>query len=91
MLDDAVSEVIIKLVSNSKFTSLIQEKINLKVDTSSIENEIDNYQKELRKSHSTKFKFIEEIDNLDVEDKYYKRRKNDLDDKFYRMYDKIEE
>ena len=52
-------------------------------------NEIDNYQKELRKSHSTKFKLIEEIDALDV--KHYKRRKNDLDDRLYRMYDKIEE
>lgn len=56
-----------------------------------IEREIDNYQKELRKSHSTKFKLIEEIDNLDVEDKHYKRRKQDLDDRLYRMYDKIDE
>lgn len=91
LLDDAVAEVIIKLVSNPKFASMMQEKINMKVDTSAIENEIDNYQKELRKSHSTKFKLIEEIDNLDVEDKHYKRRKNDLDDRLYRMYDKIEE
>ena len=65
----------------------MQEKINMKVDTSAIENEIDNY---LRKSHSTKFKLIEEIDALDVEDKHYKRRKNDLDDRLYRMYNKIE-
>lgn len=91
LLDDAVAEVIIKLVSNPKFASMIQDKINMKVDTSAIENEIDNYQKELRKSHSTKFKLIEEIDNLDVEDKHYKRRKNDLDDRLYRMYDKIED
>ena len=69
----------------------MQKKINMKVDTSAIENEIDNYQKELRKSHSTKFKLIEEIDNLDVGDKHYKRRKNDLDDRLYRMYDKIED
>ena len=91
LLDDAVAEVIIKLVSNPKFASMMQEKINMKVDTSAIENEIDNYQKELRKNHSTKFKLIEEIDNLDVDDKHYKRRKQDLDDRLYRMYDKIEE
>ncbi|HGQ6753401.1 TPA: hypothetical protein ACL06J_001309, partial [Streptococcus pneumoniae] len=29
--------------------------------------------------------------NLDVEDKHYKRRKQDLDDRLYRMYDKIDE
>lgn len=91
LLDDAVAEVIVKIVSNPKFASMMQEKINMKVDTSEIEKEIDNYQKELRKSHSTKFKLIEEIDNLDVDDKHYKRRKQDLDDRLYRMYDKIEE
>ncbi|HEP5040113.1 TPA: resolvase [Streptococcus pyogenes] len=90
-IDDAVAEVIVKIVSNPKFASMMQEKINMKVDTSEIEKEIDNYQKELRKSHSTKFKIIEEIDNLDVEDKHYKRRKQDLDDRLYRMYDKIDE
>ena len=91
LLDDAVAEVIIKIVSNPKFASMMQEKINMKVDTSEIEKEIDNYQKELRKSHSTKFKLIEEIDNLDADDKHYKRRKQDLDDRLYRMYDKIED
>lgn len=78
-------------INKEKFASMMQEKINMKVDTSEIEKEIDNYQKELRKSHSTKFKLIEEIDNLDVEDKHYKRRKQDLDDRLYRMYDKIDE
>lgn len=91
LLDDAVAEVIIKIVSNPKFASMMQEKINMKVDTSEIEKEIENYQKELRKSHSTKFKLIEEIDNLDADDKHYKRRKQDLDDRLYRMYDKIED
>ena len=70
LLDDAVAEVIVKIVSNPKFASMMQEKINMKVDTSEIEKEIDN---------------------LDVEDKHYKRRKQDLDDRLYRMYDKIDE
>lgn len=70
LLDDAVAEVIVKIVSNPKFASMMQEKINMKVDTSEIEKEIDN---------------------LDVEDKHYKRRKQDLDDRLCRMYDKIDE
>ena len=45
----------------------------------------------MRKSHSTKFKLIDEIDNLDADDKNYKRRKQNLDDRLYRMYDKIED
>ena len=91
LLDDAVAEVIIKIVSHPKFASMMQNKINMKVDLSEIEKEIDNYQKELRKFHSTKFRLIEEIDSLDTEDKHYKRRKQDLDDRLSRMYDKIEE
>ena len=91
LLDDAVAEVIVKLVSNPKFASLMQEKIDMKVDTSVIENEIENYQRELRKNQATKFKLIEEIDNLAAEDKHYKRMKEDLDERLYRMYDRIDE
>lgn len=40
VLDNAVVEVIIKLVSNPKFAAMMQEKINSKVDTTSIEQEI---------------------------------------------------
>ena len=37
LLDDAVAEVIVKIVSNPKFASMMQRKINMKVDTSEIE------------------------------------------------------
>lgn len=91
LLDEAVAEAIVKVVSNPKFASKMKEKINMKVDTTEIDKEIESYQKELRNSQSIKFKIIEEIDNLNVEDKHYKHRKKDLDDRLNRMYDKIEE
>lgn len=76
-------------IDSSKYAGKLM--ISVLSAVAEIEKEIDNYQKELRKSHSTKFKLIEEIDNLDVEDKHYKRRKQDLDDRLYRMYDKLDE
>ena len=91
LLDDAVAEVICKLVSNPKFAAMMQEKINMKVDTTAIEQEISNYEKQLRQVYSTKSKLIEEIDSLDPDDRHYSRRKSDLDDRLYGMYDKIEE
>lgn len=91
LLDDAVAEVIVKLVSNPKFATMMQEKISMKVDTSAIEQEIANYEKQLRQSYSTKSKLMEEIDSLDPDDKHYIRRKSDLDDRLYKMYDKIED
>lgn len=91
LLDDAVAEVIVKLVRNPKFAAMMQEKINMKVDTTAIQQEIENYEKQLRQSYSTKSKLMEEIDSMDPDDRHYYKRKADLDDRLYKMYDKIED
>ena len=91
LLETSVAEVITKLVSNPKFAALMQQKISMKVDTSAIEQEIANYEKQLRQSYSIKSRLIEEIDTLDPDDKHYIKRKADLDDRLYKMYDKIED
>ncbi len=91
VLDNAVVEVIIKLVSNPKFAAMMQEKINSKVDTTAIEQEIAAAEKQLRQYYSVKSKIMEEIDTLDPDDRHYIIRKSDLDERLYRMYDKIEE
>lgn len=91
VLDNAVVEVIIKLVSNPKFAAMMQEKINSKVDTSAIEQEITAAEKQLRQYYSVKSKIMEEIDTLDPDDRHYIIRKSDLDERLYKMYDKIEE
>ena len=54
LLDDAVAEVIVKLVSNPKFAAMMQEKINMKVDTAAIDQEIANYEKQLRQHYSSR-------------------------------------
>lgn len=63
----------------------------MKVDTSTIDQEVANHEKQLRQYYSTKSKLMEEIDSLDPDDRHYIKRKADLDDRLYRMYDKIEE
>lgn len=91
VLDNAVVEVIIKLVSNPKFAAMMQEKINSKVDTTAIEQEIAAAEKQLRQYYSVKSKLMDEIDTLDPDDRHYIMRKSDLDERLYKMYDKIEE
>ena len=91
VLDNAVVEVIIKLVSNPKFAAMMQEKINSKVDTTAIEQEIAAAEKQLRQYYSIKSKIMEEIDTLDPDERHYIIRKSDLDERLYKMYDKIEE
>lgn len=90
LLDGAVAEVIVKLVGNSKFAAMMQEKINSKVDTAAIDGELASYEKRLRQYYAVKLKLAEEIDSLDPDDRHYIKRKADLDDRLYRMYDKIE-
>ncbi len=90
LLDDAVAEVIVKLVGNPKFAAMMQEKINCKVDTVTIDGELADFEKQLRQYYAVKLKLAEEIDSLDPDDRHYIKRKADLDDRLYRMYDKIE-
>ena len=91
LLDDAVAEVIVKLVGNPKFAAMMQEKINSKVDTAAIDGELATYEKQLRQYYAVKLKLAEEIDSLDPNDRHYIKRKADLDERLYRMYDKIED
>ena len=91
MLDDSVAEVISKLVSNPKFSDLIRSKINMEVDTSALDQEIANYEKQLRQLYHNKDTILSDIDSLDYEDKHYQRRKTDLENRLYKTYDKIDE
>ena len=91
VLDNAVVEVITQLVKRPKFAALMQSKINMKVDTITIDQEIKNYEKELRHFYSLKSKLLEEIDGLDFDDKHYSRRKSDLEDCLSKAYDRIDE
>lgn len=90
LLDDAVAEVIVKLVGNPKFAAMMQKKINSKVDTAAIDGELASNENQLRQYYAVKLKLAEEIDSLDPDDRHYIKRKADLDDRLYRMYDKIE-
>ena len=82
MLDASVAEVISKLVSNPKFSDLIRNKINMEVDTSALDQEIENYKIQLRKLYHNKDTILSDMDSLDYEDKHYQRRKTDLENHF---------
>ena len=91
MLDASVAEVISKLVSNPKFSDLIRSKINMEVDTGALDQEIENYKIQLRKLYHNKDTILSDMDSLDYEDKHYQRRKTDLENHLYKIYDKIDE
>lgn len=90
-LDNAVAEIISKLVSNPKFADMMQKKINIKTDTSEVEKEISNLQKQLGQYIGTKRSLEQQMDNLDYYDRHYDRKLSDLQDRLDKMYDKIDD
>lgn len=61
------------------------------MDTAAIEEEIRALEQQLRQALGRKKKLMEEIDALDPDDRHYTARKADLDERLYKMYDKIED
>lgn len=86
MLDASGAEVISKLVSNPKFSDLIRNKINMEVDTSALDQEIENYKIQLRKLYHNKDTILSDMDSFDYEDKHYQRRKTDLENHLYKTW-----
>ena len=62
----------------------------MEVDTSALDQEIANYEKQLRQLYHNKDTILTDIDSLDYEDKHYQRRKTDLENRLYKTYDKID-
>lgn len=90
-LDMAVAEIISKIVGNPKFASVMQSKINMKVDTRLIDKEIENYQKQYTQFSGTKKSIEKQMDSLDFLDKHYERKLNDLQKRLDKMYDYMED
>lgn len=88
-VDGAVAEIIKNLVNNPRFSDVIKTKINTKVDTSEAENELANVKKQLKQYIGTKDKIISQLDSLDVLDKNYDRKYDDLQKRLESMYNKI--
>ena len=88
-VDNAVSEIIRKLVNNPRFSEVMKTKINTSVDTSEAEKELANAKKVLKQLIGTKDKIILQIDTLDILDKNYDRKYDDLQKRLDTIYDKI--
>lgn len=90
-IDDAVAEIIAKLVGNPKFAKMMKKKINMNVDTKAIDAEIANYERQISQFTGTKTKIENQLDNLDVMDKHYDKKANDLQERLDKMYDNIDD
>ncbi|WP_018375319.1 hypothetical protein [Streptococcus orisratti] len=90
-LNREVLTIISKIVSEPLFAEKLQEKINIQIDTAEIDKLLDKYYNQHRKYLSTKVSLMSQIDNLDYNDRHYKQKFQDLNERLNAIYDKLEE
>lgn len=90
MVDAAVEEVIRDLVNMPKFEQSIRQKIGAQIDTKELETELSQLTKQLRQLNGAKDKLGQQMDNLDITDRHYDRKYQDMEIRLYKMYDEIE-
>lgn len=86
----AVEEVIRKLVQNPKFEKAIKDKIGSRIDTTEMESEIEGLEKQLRQLNGAKDRLGQQMDSLDIMDRFYEKKYQDMESRLYRLYDEID-
>ncbi len=80
-INNAVEEVIRKLVKNPKFEEAILNKIGSRIDTEAIEKEIEGLEKQHRQLTGAKARLGQQMDSLDIMDKFYEKEISGYGDK----------
>ena len=89
VIDNAVAELISKLVQNERFEDAIKDRIASSIDTESLEKEYQGLLKEHKKKETAVDRLGDEIDALDPYDKQYSRKYDDKQNRLSRLYDDI--
>ena len=90
VVNGAVEEVIERLVSNPQFEKTLCEKINTRVSTEGLEEELAVFKKQLNQLVMSKRKLASQMDTLDVTDRHYDKKYQDMQNRLYDFYDEIE-
>ena len=86
----AVEEIIKKLVESPDFEQAIRKKIGSRIDTKELELELNELNKKLRQTNGAKDKLGQQMDALDVTDKFYNRKYDDMEARLEKLYEEID-
>lgn len=89
MIESEVVDFTVKLIKNKKFAEDINKIIGTKEDTTEIDNEIKSLSSEYKKLERNKNSLANEIDNLDIDDKFFNKKREDLNIRLNNMYSKL--
>ena len=88
-LNGEVERHIMDLVNNKDGRDFIIRRMESRVDVSSLEKEREQLRGQLRQLSGAKKKLTDMIDRLDVTDKHYDRKYQDMHDRLDNLYDRI--
>ena len=88
-INGQVEEIILDMVADPDFKEYMVRKIDEKVDVSSLETEREQVREQLRQVMGAKKKLSDMLDRLDVNDKHYDRKYQDMHDRMDILYDRI--
>ena len=90
VINAAVEEIITKIVRNPMFEQAVSEKLDMEVNTAEMEKELDILRKQLHQLNGAKNKLAAQIDMLDVTDRHYDKKYQDMQERLFAFYDEIE-
>lgn len=88
-LENEVMEFTKKLVKNPKFVQDLESKIGNAIDLTEIEQEIQGIQAQLKKLERSRGSLERDIDNIDEDDVYSSRRREDMARRLDSIYTEI--
>lgn len=86
-----VEQIVLDMVHDKTFFSFILNKLEDKIDVSALESERNNLREQLRQVEGAKKKLTEQMDRLDVTDRHYNRKYQDMQDRLDALYDRVDE
>lgn len=89
VIDAAIEEIIRQLVNTPTFEQGLREKIGSHLDTTDLDQEIEQLRKQLRQYTGTKDRISEQMDALVFDDPHYDRKLQDLQTRQNKIYDQI--
>ena len=90
-LNHQVETIILYIINNDNFGTFVKKKLEQKIDVTLLEEEREQLRQQLRQLAGAKKKLMDMLDKLDVMDKHYDRKYQDMQDRLETLYDKISE
>ena len=91
LVDEAVKHFICQLVNNPKFKKALDKKVNSETDVSEIELKIKTLESTHSKLEKLKERLGNQMDSLDINDKFYEQKYQNLEQRWQHSFEEIEE